>query len=209
MQTRSSNITRNAHLISRSDRAHRNGHLAGVLWFTGLPGSGKSTLTRALEHRLFELGVQVTVIDNHLVRGGLSADLGFSRTDRAENVRRGAEVSGLLARAGRLVLAGFISPYRTDRDTARRAVGENFHEIFLDADVAVCERRDSARQYERAKAGLIAEFTGVSSPYEKPLSPDLTLDTALLDVGQSIGLLVDYVQRHFAVQDGINSAGRR
>jgi len=197
MKTKSSNITRNLHLVTQDERTNRNGHRSGVLWFTGLPGSGKSTITEKLESRLFDSGYQVSVVDNDLVRRGLSSDLGFSQDDRTENIRRAGEASALLARAGRLVLSGFISPYRSDRDRARKAAGQEFHEIYLSADVEVCEKRDTERLYEKAKAGKILEFTGVSAPYEVPQSPELTVDTAALTVEETIDLLVDYVDRNF------------
>jgi bifunctional enzyme CysN/CysC len=197
MKTKSSNITRNIHLVSLDERMERNAHRSGVLWFTGLPGSGKSTITEQLESRLFEEGYQVSVVDNETVRTGLSSDIGFSPDDRTENIRRAGEVAALLARAGRIVLSGFISPYHSDREGARKAAGDAFHEIYLDADAGVCERRDAERLYEKARAGHIAEFTGVSAPYEIPQSPELVLDTDALDVEEAIDLLADYVKRNF------------
>jgi len=197
MITKSTNITRNFHLVTQDERTTRSGHRAGALWFTGLSGSGKSTITEQLQSRLFDNGYQVSVVDNDLVRRGLSSDLGFSHEDRTENIRRAGEASGLLARAGRLVLSGFISPYRSDREGARKAVGEGFHEIYLSASAEICENRDAERLYEKARAGLIPEFTGVSAPYEIPQSPELTIDTGVLSVEETIELLVDYVDRNF------------
>ena len=197
MKTKSSNITRNFHLVSLGERNDRSRHRPGVLWFTGLPGSGKSTITELLESRLFDDGYQVSVVDNETVRPGLSSDLGFSHDDRTENIRRAGEASALLARAGRLVLSGFVSPYRVDREGARKATGEGFHEIYLNANAEVCEKRDAERLYEKARAGIIPEFTGVSAPYEEPESPELTLDTDLLSVEETIELLVDYVEKNF------------
>jgi bifunctional enzyme CysN/CysC len=197
LHSKSSNITRYNHLLTHAERTKRNGHRAGVVWFTGLPGAGKSTITRLLEIDLTKKGYQVTVVDNELVRNGLSSDLTFTHEDRTENIRRAGELSALLARAGRIVLAGFISPYQADRDIARTATGEGFHEVFLDADAAVCEKRDADHLYEKAKAGSISEFTGVSAPYEKPLSPELVLDTENLSVEETINLLSEYVDLNF------------
>ncbi len=197
MKIKSANITRYDHLVSHDERINRNGHLPGVLWFTGLPGAGKSTLTKELESRLTDDGYYVTVVDNELIRRGVSSDLGYSHEDRTENIRRAGEVSALLARAGCLVLAGFISPYHSDRDEARKATGLGFHEVFLDADADVCEKRDINQLYEKARAGQIDDFTGVSAPYEKPLSPDLVLDTEALSVEDSIDQLVVYVGQNF------------
>ncbi len=197
MATKSSNITRNAHLVTLEERVGRNGHRSGVMWFTGLPGSGKSTITEKLEMRLFDAGYQVSVVDNATVRPGLSSDLGFSHDERAENIRRAGEASALLARAGRIVLSGFISPYQSDRDGARKATGEDFHEVYLNANADVCEQRDSERMYEKARAGIIPEFTGISAPYEEPRSPELVIDTDALSVEQTIDLLVDYVEQNF------------
>jgi len=197
MKIKSSNITKNDHLVALQDRLRRNGHQAGVLWFTGLPGAGKSTITEKLEFRLFDEGYQVSVVDNDVVRKGLSADLDFSPGSRSENIRRAGEVSALLARAGRIVLAGFISPYQSDRDCVRTAVGKGFHEVYLDADIGVCEKRCEPRLYEKARAGRILEFTGVSAPYEKPQSPELTIDTETLSVEATIDLLANYVSEKF------------
>jgi len=197
MTTKSSNITRNAHLVTLAERVDRNGHGAGVLWFTGLPGSGKSTITEKLELRLFDAGYQVSVVDNATVRKGLSFDLGFSHDDRTENIRRAGEASALLARAGRIVLSGFISPYQSDRDNARKAIGDGFHEVYLSANADVCAERDAERMYEKANAGIIPEFTGVSAPYEKPQSPELVIDTETLAVDETIDLLVGYVEQNF------------
>lgn len=197
MALKSSNITRYDHLVTHDERVERNGHRAGVLWFTGLPGSGKSTITGLLETRLTNDGYQVTVVDNELVRKGLSSDLAFSHADRTENIRRAGELSALLARAGRIVLAGFISPYQDDRDIARAATGDGFHEVFLDADADVCEKRDVGNLYEKAKSGAIPEFTGVTAPYEKPAAPELTLDTEKLSVDETIDILTTYIDNNF------------
>ncbi|HZD70754.1 MAG TPA: adenylyl-sulfate kinase, partial [Actinomycetes bacterium] len=196
---RSSNIQRVAHSVSDEAREKRNGHRGGVLWFTGLSGAGKSTVAVAVEQRLFNLGYQVYVLDGDNVRHGLNGDLGFSPEDRAENIRRVGEVAALMARAGFLVITSFISPYRSDRDRARSAAGERFHEIFIHADLAVCEQRDPKGLYARARSGEIPEFTGISAPYEAPARPELVVDTGSLSVEQSVAMVVEHVRHHFAL----------
>jgi len=197
MARKSTNVTHNPHLVKLPERLERNQHKSGVMWFTGLPGSGKSTITTNLERRLFAEGYQVSIIDNELVREGLSSDLGYSHEDRTENIRRAGEVAALLSRAGRIVLSGFIAPYRRDRETAREAAEEGFHEVFLNPGAEVCESRDSGRLYEQARAGSIPDFTGVSAPYEEPLSPELIIDTGVVSVAETIDLLVGYIDTEF------------
>jgi len=195
---RSSNVTEVDHGVDNARRAARNRHQPGVLWFTGLSGAGKSTLAMALERRLFDEGYQVYVLDGDNVRSGLNANLGFSPEDRAENIRRVGEVAALLADAGMIVISAFISPYRADRERAREAAGDGFHEIFIKADVATCESRDPKGLYKRARAGEIAEFTGVSAPYEEPADPELVVDTSGRDVEPCLDELVAYVKNNFS-----------
>ena len=143
---------------------------------------------------------QAYVLDGDNVRGGLNANLGFSPEDRAENIRRVGEVAGLFADAGMIVISAFISPYRSDRERAREAAGGIFHEIFIKADIAICEQRDPKGLYKRARAGEIADFTGISAPYEAPVDPQLVVDTGALDIDSSVRLIAEYVDRHFAVR---------
>ncbi|MDA0654063.1 MAG: adenylyl-sulfate kinase [Proteobacteria bacterium] len=196
---RASNIQWVEHAISTEARARRNGHGGGVLWLTGLSGAGKSTLAVATERRLFNLGFQVYVLDGDNVRHGLNADLGFSPEERAENIRRVGEVGALMANAGILVITAFISPYRSDRERARKAAGAGFHEVFVKADLAVCESRDPKGLYAKARSGAIKEFTGVSAPYEAPESPELVVDTAALEVDACVDAIVEYVREQFRV----------
>ncbi len=196
---KATNIKREAHQVSADERARRSGHKGGVLWLTGLSGSGKSTLARELERRLFSLGFLVYVLDGDNLRFGLNADLGFSPEDRAENIRRAGEVAALFARAGFVVITAFISPYRSDRARARRAASENFHEIYLDAELAVCEQRDPKGLYKRARAGEISNFTGISAPYEPPETPELEIDTANTDVEDSLNQLLEYITPRFTL----------
>ncbi len=158
-----------------------------MLWFTGLSGSGKSTLATALEAALLRAGQAAYVLDGDNVRHGLNADLGFTPADRRENIRRLSEVAALFADAGLITLTAFISPYRSDRQTARERVGaERFFEIFVDTPLEICEQRDPKQLYRRARAGEISEFTGVSAPYERPDDPALVLDTTVLSPEASI-----------------------
>jgi bifunctional enzyme CysN/CysC len=195
---RATNITAVGHTVSREARVLRNGHKGGVLWFTGLSGAGKSTLALALEARLFAKGYHVYVLDGDNVRGGLNANLGFSPEDRAENIRRVSEVTGLFADAGFVVISSFISPYRADRERARQSAGRSFHEVYIEAPLELCEQRDPKGLYRRARTGEIPEFTGISSPYEPPESPELVVRTDLLSVEECLSELAAYVERAFA-----------
>ncbi|WP_207462462.1 adenylyl-sulfate kinase [Azospirillum sp. SYSU D00513] len=186
-----------SHAVTAEERADANGHGGGILWLTGLSGAGKSTLAMALERVLFDRGWQVFVLDGDGVRQGLNAGLGFSAEDRSENIRRVAEASKLFADAGMVVIASLISPLKADRERARAIGGDRFHEVFVSADLATCESRDPKGLYKRARAGEIAEFTGVSAPYEAPESAELTLDTGKLGQTEALGQLVDYVDRAF------------
>jgi bifunctional enzyme CysN/CysC len=163
--------------VTEDERLQANGHAGGVLWLTGLSGSGKSTLAMALQRKLFERGDQVYVLDGDNVRQGLNNDLGFGPVDRTENIRRIAEVANLFADAGFIVVTAFISPYREDRDNARAIVGTKFREVFVKASLAACEDRDPKGLYVKARLGEIPEFTGISAPYEEPLSAELVVDT--------------------------------
>ena len=195
-----SHLTRVAHSVATTERERQNGHLGGVLWLTGLSGAGKSTLAFALEEALFGRGYQVYVLDGDNIRHGLNADLGFAQRERTENIRRVGEVAALFADAGLVCISAFISPYRADREAARRATKRGrFHEVFLDADVQTCESRDPKGLYKKARAGKILDFTGVSAPYEPPTQADVVLPTGRLDVATSLAMMVSYVQRAFGV----------
>jgi bifunctional enzyme CysN/CysC len=194
---RFSNLTEVEHNVTSALRQQRNGHRGGVLWFTGLSGAGKSTIAMAVERELFRRGMQVYVLDGDNIRHGLSANLGFTPEDRAENIRRVGEVAALFADAGVISITAFISPYRSDRQRARAAGGDSFHEIHIKADLAACELRDPKGLYQRARRGEIADFTGISAPYEAPEFPDLVVDTQMLSVDDCVAQVVDYVERHF------------
>ena len=198
---KSTNVTRVEHRISRTERESRNGHSGGVLWFTGLSGAGKSTLAVETEDRLFRAGYQVYVLDGDNLRHGLNSDLGFSPDERTENIRRVGEVAALMARAGFVTISAFISPYVSDRQRAREAAereGESqFHEIYIQADLATCESRDPKGLYRKARKGEIPDFTGISAPYEAPGAPELAVDSAKHDVDTCVNTLVEYVKSHF------------
>ncbi len=181
------------------DRAMRNKLLKqrGVtIWFTGLPSSGKSTIAFTLEHALVERGHLAYVLDGDNIRHGLNKNLGFSPEDRNENIRRIGEVAKLFADAGVLTCTSFISPYRADRDQARKihqAAELPFIEVFVKASVDLCEQRDPKGLYKKARAGELKEFTGVSAPYEEPLQPELVLDSGELSPQQAAGVVLDYL----------------
>lgn len=181
------------HLVSREARARRYGHDGAVIWLTGLSGAGKSTLAMRAEARLFEDGFRVYVLDGDNLRRGINADLGFSAAERHENIRRAGEIAALFADAGLIVLAAFISPYAADRAVARNAAGNQFHEVYVRAPLVTCEQRDPKGLYLKARHGEIAEFTGVSAPYEPPTGPELEIDTDALSVDAATDRLVAYI----------------
>ena len=195
----SENITWHEHPVKRDDREGRNGHESAVLWFTGLPASGKSTLSMGTEKRLFERGCFTYVLDGDNVRHGLCGDLGFSPEDRNENIRRVGQVAKLFADAGALVAASFVSPYREVRDGVRGMMDDperDFIEIFVDAPVPVCEDRDPKGLYEQAREGEIENFTGISAPYEEPENPAIHLRTDELDPSECIDEIVTYLEEN-------------
>ena len=178
------------------ERENRNGHKSGVLWLTGLSGAGKSTLAFGLGEKLLDRGYQVYVLDGDNLRTGLNADLGFSHADRAENIRRVGETAALFEDAGMICISAFISPYRSDREAARRAA-RRFHEVYVKADLATCERRDPKGLYRRARAGEIRNFTGIDDVYEPPENAALVIDTAATTVDEALTVLFEYVMEQF------------
>ena len=195
MMKKSENVVWHQSQISDEDRRNAFRQKGSVLWFTGLSGSGKSTIAHALEHALIGKGHHAFVLDGDNVRHGLCGDLGFSDEDRAENIRRISELSKLFADCGMLCLAAFISPFKAGREQARKIIGpDRFIEVYVSASLDVCEARDTKGLYKKARQGEIADFTGVDSPYEPPEKPELTLasgDHSLADcVGQAINMLI-------------------
>ncbi len=186
-ERKATNVTWHKSLVSRQDRERMNGHKSVVLWFTGLSASGKSTLAHATEERLHQMNCRTFVMDGDNVRHGLCSDLGFTLEDRHENLRRVGETAKLLVEAGVLVLTAFISPLRADRERVRSLFPHgDFIEIFCDAGLEVCEQRDPKGLYKRAREGEIANFTGISSPYEEPLNPELRLDSGHCSVEENV-----------------------
>jgi adenylylsulfate kinase len=179
----STNVVWHHATVTRARREAQNGHRGAVIWFTGLSGAGKSTLAHAVEEELHQRGCRTFVLDGDNVRHGLCGDLGFSSNDRVENIRRIGEMAKLFMEAGIIVLTAFISPFRSDRERVRGMVEHgDFVEIFCDTSIEICEGRDVKGLYKKARAGLIPEFTGISSPYEAPIAPELTVNTGGMDL---------------------------
>lgn len=189
----SRNIVRQSGLVNLAMREKRNGHRGVVVWFTGLSGAGKSALAHAVEGRLFESGYSAAVLDGDNVRHGLCSDLGFGDMDRSENVRRVGEVAGLFANLGMIVLCAFISPFRKDRDRVRN-MGARFIEVYCRCPLSVCEARDVKGLYARARAGDVAEFTGISSPYEPPENAELVINTDELSLDEAAAVVISYIK---------------
>lgn len=192
---KSSNTVWQRTTVSRAHRELQNGHKAIVLWFTGLSGAGKSTLAQAVEEYLHTHSCHTIVLDGDNVRHGLCSDLGFSDEDREENIRRIGEVAKLFLEGGVITLTAFISPFIKDRNKVRALMLEgDFVEIYCKADIKVCEDRDVKGLYKKAREGKIPNFTGISSPYEEPVNPELTIDTGSLPVGECVSQVVQYLR---------------
>ncbi len=190
--TEQPNIRWHESTVSRTRREAMHGHKSVILWFTGLSGAGKSTLSHAVEEALHAHGCSTFVLDGDNVRHGLCTDLGFSPEARVENIRRVGEVAKLFLEAGVITLTAFISPYRADRARVRGLVAEgDFIEIYCHCPIEVCEQRDVKGLYAKARQGLIADFTGVSSPYEAPESPELSLDTGSLPLEACVARVIN------------------
>ncbi|MCD8903973.1 adenylyl-sulfate kinase [Staphylococcus chromogenes] len=193
----SQNITWHDSEVTKAERQARHHHKSAILWFTGLSGSGKSTISVALEKALFERGLNTYRLDGDNVRHGLNNNLGFSPEDRQENIRRIAEVSKLMVDAGLITLTAFISPYKADRDRAREIVEDGeFIEIYTKASVEACEKRDPKGLYQKARTGEIPEFTGISAPYEAPESPEIVIDTEETSIEEAVLQILNYLETH-------------
>ena len=197
----SSNVVWQHSIVTRNHREAQGGHRGVIIWFTGLSGSGKSTLAHSVEEQLFNLGCKTFVLDGDNVRHGLCGDLGFSEQDRIENVRRVGEVAKLFMQAGVVVLTAFISPFREDRARVRNMVEKgDFLEVFCDATLEVCESRDVKGLYQMARAGKIAEFTGISSPYEQPEAPELIVETGGADLAFCVNEVINLLIQHGVIK---------
>ncbi|HEX7052610.1 MAG TPA: adenylyl-sulfate kinase [Burkholderiales bacterium] len=185
--------------VTPAERARLLGQRPLTVWLTGLSGAGKSSIAGALERRLLDAGRACYLLDGDAIRAGVSRDLGFAPADRRENIRRSAEIARLINEAGLIAIAAFISPYRADREMARQIVGAaRFVEVYVDAPLAVCEARDPKGLYRRARRGEIAEFTGVSAPYEPPQAPDVVLATDRRSLADCVDELLSLVMRRLA-----------
>ena len=180
------------HAISKEDHERQNGHKGHVLWFTGLSGSGKSTVASAVERELHQQGIRTFILDGDNVRTGLNSDLDFSAASREENIRRIAHVSALMKDAGLVVLSAFVSPYQKDRDFVRECAQDDFSEIFISTPLEVCEQRDVKGLYAKARAGEISNFTGISAPFEEPTNPELDVPTHEMSIEEATAMVVDF-----------------
>jgi len=194
MNKKSTNVVWEQSLITRQDREILNGHKSFVLWFTGLSGSGKSTLAHAVEKKLHERGCRTFVLDGDNVRHGLSSNLSFSEEDRKENIRRIGEAAKLMTEAGLIAMTAFISPFRVDREMVRGLLphGE-FIEVYCNASLEVCESRDVKGLYKKARAGEIKNYTGIDSPYDVPINPEIEIDTHSLDINRASSRVLAYL----------------
>lgn len=189
------NIIPHQFLVSKKQRTQLNNHGSFLIWFTGLSGSGKSTIANALEKELNEMRISTYLLDGDNIRKGLNSDLSFSPADRKENIRRIAEVANLMVDGGLVVLSAFISPYKNDREFVKLTVKkENFIQIFIDTPLKVCKSRDPKGLYIKAEKGLIKNFTGISAPYETPKNPDLKIDTTKTDLADAVKLIIEKIK---------------
>lgn len=193
---KATNLTWHSGAISKTDRRKKNGHASFILWLTGLSGSGKSSVSVALEAALFIKGITVYRLDGDNIRHGLNSNLGFTEVDRTENIRRIGEVAKLFVDAGSIVITAFISPHQSDRASVRKLVADNeFIEVYVKCSLEECERRDVKGLYAKARAGNIENFTGVSAPYEEPGNPEITIDTEQLSIEASVEYIIEQLVR--------------
>ncbi len=195
MSSKATNITWHEQTISKEERRAQNGHGSCVLWFTGLSGSGKSTIANAVSTELYRQSINEYVLDGDNVRHGLNKDLGFSEADRNENIRRIGEVAKLFVDSGKIVTTAFISPFRSDRDQVRALFEEGeFIEVFVDCPLEECEKRDPKELYKKARRGEIKDFTGIDSPYEEPTQAELTIQSNKLTVEEAVNTILQYLR---------------
>lgn len=188
------------HNTSKSNRNNLLGNKSFVVWFTGLSGSGKSALTNELEQKLISDGILTYILDGDNIRNGLNKDLGFSESDRKENIRRIGEVAKLMVDSGIIVLTAFISPFREDRKIVRELLEENeFMEVYVKCPLEVCEERDVKGLYKKAREGKIKAFTGIDSPYEEPEFPEIVIETDKLSIDESVNKLYEYIKNKLSL----------
>ena len=188
--------------ITRADREALHKHKSVILWFTGLSGSGKSTLAHAVEEHLHQIGISTFVLDGDNIRHGLCSDLGFTDSDRVENIRRIGELAKLMTEAGVITLTAFISPFKSDRDAARKLVPHgDFLEIYCQCPIETCEQRDVKGLYKKARAGEIPFFTGIGSPYEAPEQPELVVDTHIQTLDESVQSVIKLLMQRGVIKD--------
>lgn len=201
MSSKATNVVWHHATVTRARRENLNSHRSVVLWFTGLSGAGKSTLAHAVEEKLHQAGVRTFVLDGDNVRHGLCGDLGFSEEDRVENIRRVGEMSKLFLEAGIITLTAFISPFRSDRGRVRALMPHgDFLEIYCYCPLSICEERDVKGLYKKARAGEIAHFTGITSPYEEPEKPELTVDTDSLSLDECVEAVMQMLREREILQ---------
>ncbi|KQY83877.1 adenylyl-sulfate kinase [Paenibacillus sp. Root52] len=204
------NITWQQSSLDRQEREYRNGHRSRTLWFTGLSGAGKSSLAFALEKHLYDAGIRCYVLDGDNVRHGLNRDLGFTATDRQENLRRIGEVSKLMVDAGLIVLSAFISPHAEDREMVKQLFEPgDFIEIYVRCSIEECERRDPKGLYKKARNGDIPHFTGISAPYDIPEEPSLIIDTELLSLDEAVAEIVRHLEQTGSLQLPLSTTTNR
>ena len=185
------NIFKQEYIVDKQSRNKQNNHNSFLIWFTGLSGSGKSTIANALEKELYKKEIRTYSLDGDNIRNGINNDLSFSPKDRTENIRRIAEISNLFIDAGVVVLSAFVSPYRKDRKNIKNIVGNsNFVEIFINTSIEECERRDVKGLYKKARKGEILNFTGISAPYEAPINPDIEIKTEELSIDEAVKIII-------------------
>ncbi|MFD1040212.1 adenylyl-sulfate kinase [Virgibacillus byunsanensis] len=189
------NIVWHHTVIKKTDRQKLNNHKSCAIWFTGYSGSGKSTIANELDFQLYHLGIRSYVLDGDNVRHGLNKELGFSPKDRIENIRRVGEVAKLFVDSGQIVATAFISPYRQERNQVRNIFDEDeFIEVFINCPLDVCEMRDPKGLYQKARKGEIHDFTGIDSPYQAPIDPDLTINTEQYPVTKAANIIITYLK---------------
>lgn len=199
------NIVWHQQNVNKDDRITLLSQKPCILWFTGLSGSGKSTIANAVEKQLFNRGIKTYLLDGDNIRHGLNKDLGFSETDRVENIRRIGEVSKLFVDAGLITLTAFISPFKSDRQIARSLVAyDEFIEVFINTPLEICEKRDPKGLYKKARDGAIKNFTGIDSPYEAPLEPQISINTDALTINESVDKIINYLIKYGYIQGNEN-----